>query len=159
MTVQRTTPAMPSRGIAGLIFATVAAFALTAAAGRPSDPYARVPAVGASVRFDGSVGGEKEAWAYADQNSLEAFLQLSIDAALSSAKYDENNTKMNAVFVRSLTLDNGTLGQVQRVQRFSYRGHNDVELQVRVKSGSLNHALVWTTPTELVDSSGHKYLK
>jgi len=66
---------------------------------------------------------------------------------------------MQMVLAHSLTLANGAAGTVQHVQPFSYRGHEDVEVQVSVTSGQLKHAVVWTTPAELVDVSGHKYLR
>jgi len=122
-------------------------------------PYARLPAVGDHVRFDGSAGGEKLAWAYPNLNYLEAFLRSTIDAALTSTSYDDYQKKMQMVLARSLTLANGAAGTVQHVQTFSYRGHEDVEVQVSVTSGQLKQAVVWTTPAELVDVSGHKYLR
>ncbi|MDQ6766986.1 MAG: hypothetical protein M3Z41_04170 [Candidatus Eremiobacteraeota bacterium] len=149
--------------IAGL---TAAAFLILAAviggqgeARAANDPYARLPAVGDRVRFDASVGGERMAWAYPSLNYLEAFLRSTIDAALSSTSYEDYQKKMGLVLGHSLTLANGAQGTVQHVQRFYYRDHQDVEVQVRVDSGQLSHSVVWTTPAELVDSSGHKYLR
>jgi hypothetical protein len=136
-----------------------ASIALATPVGAATNPYAREPAIGNAVRFDGSAGGEKVAWAYPTLNYLEAFLRGTIDAALTSTTYDQYKDKMSLVLARSLTLDNGTQAVVQHVQNFYYRDHEDVEVQVRVTSGQLSHAVVWTTPAELVDSSGHKYLK
>ena len=141
--------------LAGLLVCLAPAATLRAA----SDPYAREPVVGTTVRFDGSAGGEKMAWAYPTLNYLEAFLRGTIDAALNPTSYEQYKEKMSLVLARSLTLDNGTQAIVQHVQRFEYRGHEDVEVQARVTSGPLNHAVVWTTPAELVDASGHKFLK
>jgi hypothetical protein len=141
--------------LAGVLAWLVPAARVSAA----SDPYARDPVVGATVRFDGSAGGEKMAWAYPTLNYLEAFLRGTIDAALNSTSYDQYKEKMSLVLARSLTLDNGTQAIVQHVQRFYYRDHEDVEVQARVTSGPLSHAVVWTTPAELVDASGHKFLK
>jgi hypothetical protein len=124
-----------------------------------NEPYARQPSAGERVRFDGSAGGEKMAWAYPTRSDLEAFLRSTIDAALTSTSYDDYQKKMHVVLARSLTLANGAQGTVQRVQRFSYRGHEDVEVQVSVTTGQLKGAVVWTTPAELVDASGHKYLR
>lgn len=139
------------------ILAVLAVLVLGAAAA--NGPYAHLPAVGDRVRFDGSAGGEKMAWAYPNLNYLEAFLRSTIDAALTSTTYDEYQKKMQLVLAHSLTLANGAAGTVQHVQRFSYRGHDDVEVQVSVTSGQLSRAVVWTTPAELVDASGHKYLR
>jgi hypothetical protein len=131
----------------------------TPAARAASNPYAHVPAAGDTIRFDASAAGEKIAWAYPNLNYLEAFLRSTIDASLSSTSYEAYQNKMQPVLAKSLTLDNGTKGTVQHVQSFYYRDHEDVEVQVRVTSGELKAAVVWTTPAELVDSSGHKYLR
>ena len=140
-----------------VIVAVTAAIVLGAAAA--SEPYAHLPAAGDRVRFDGSAGGEKLAWAYPNANYLEAFLRSTIDAALTTTSYDDYQKKMQTVLARSLTLANGAEGTVRRVARFSYRGHDDVEVQVSVTSGQLSRTVVWTTPAELVDTSGHKYLR
>jgi hypothetical protein len=142
-----------------LAVAALASIALAQPVGAAADPYGRQPAVGDTVRFDGSAGGEKMAWAYPTLNYLEAFLRGTINAALTSTTYDQYKDKMSLVLAHSLTLDNGTQAVVQGVQRFYYRDHEDVEVQARITSGALKHAVVWTTPAELVDSSGHKYLK
>ena len=148
------------RALCVLMLASALAYlAPPAPVGAASNPYAREPVVGATVRFDGSAGGEKMAWAYPTLNYLEAFLRGTIDAALNSTSYDQYKEKMSLVLARSLTLDNGTQAVVQHVQPFPYRDHEDVEVQVRVTSGPLSHAVVWTTPAELVDASGHKFLK
>jgi hypothetical protein len=145
--------------LASLAAATLAMLLFAPSAGAATDPYSRVPAVGDHVRFDASAGGERMAWAYPNLSYLESFLRSTIDAALKSTSYAEYQKKMELVLAKSLTLGNGAEGVVQHVQRFYYRDHEDVEVQVRVTSGQLNHAVVWTTPAELVDSSGHKYLK
>jgi hypothetical protein len=145
--------------------AAVAACALallilaSARAGRAAtNPYARVPAAGDSVRFDASHAGEKQAWAYPNLNYLEAFLRSVIDASYSSMAYEEYQKKMSLVLSKSLVVDNGTVGVVQHVQTFVYRDHEDVEVEVQVQSRSLGHSVVWTTPAELVNSSGRTYL-
>jgi hypothetical protein len=146
---------------AALAALSLGALALTHSPGvlAANEPYAHLPSIGDRVRFDGSAGGEKMAWAYPALNNLEAFLHSTIDAALTSTSYDDYQKKMHAVLARSLTLANGVEGTVHRVQRFSYRGHQDVEVQVGVTTGPLKSAVVWTTPAELVDASGHKYLR
>ncbi|MBV8203530.1 MAG: hypothetical protein JO195_00715 [Candidatus Eremiobacteraeota bacterium] len=124
-----------------------------------ASPYARLPAAGDTVRFDASASGETHAWAYPDLNYLEAFLRSTIDAAAASTSYEEYQKKMELVLAKSLSLPNGTQATVQHVQTFVYHGHQDVEVQVRVAAGTLGHSVVWTTPAELVDASGHKYLR
>ena len=139
---------------------TVAMFAgMSGSLAGASSPYARVPAVGDHVRFDASRAGEKQAWAYPNLNYLESFLRSTIDASVSSPSYDQYQKQMALVLAKSLTLPNGTPATVQHVQTFIYHGHQDVEVQVHVAGGELNHAVVWTTPAELVDSSGIPYLK
>ena len=126
---------------------------------RATGPYAHVPAAGDSVRFDASAGGETHAWAYPDLNYLEAFLRSTIDAAAASTSYEEYQKKMELVLAKSLSLANGTAATVEHAQSFVYHGHQDVEVQVKVAAGTLEHSVVWTTPAELVDANGHKYLR
>jgi hypothetical protein len=121
-------------------------------------PYLRVPSAGDHVRFDASAAGEKLAWAYPNLNYLEAFLRSTIDAAIAPTTYAEYQKKMELVLAKSLTFENGTSAVVQHVQTFVYRNHTDVEVQTQVTSGEASHAVVWTTPAELVDSSGRSYL-
>ncbi len=141
----------------GMLAASIVAFTVDARCA--TNPYARVPAVGDHVRFDASAAGEKMAWAYPNLNYLEAFLRSTIDAALSATSYQDYQKKMELVLAKSLTVDNGAQATVQHVQPFYYRDHEDIEVQLRVTSGQLTHAVVWTTPAELVDSSGHPYLR
>lgn len=122
-------------------------------------PYAQLPSAGDQVRFDGSAGGESKAWAYPSSASLEAYLRSTIDASFGQASYSDYERKMGDVLARSLQVGNGTTAAVQRVSTFTYRGHQDVEVQLRVTSGPLGRALVWSTPAELVTSLGHRYLK
>jgi len=151
-------------GMTGLPLAITAAVVAVAAvvatgsdARAATNPYARLPAVGDHVRFDGSAAGEKNAWAYPNLNYLEAFLRSTIDASLTSTTYEEYQKKMELVLAKSASFDNGTHGVVENVQAFSYRGHDDTEVQVRLTGQ--DRAAVWTTPAELVDSSGRKYLR
>jgi hypothetical protein len=123
-----------------------------------SDPYATLPSVNDAVRFDGSAGGETRAWAYPNQSLLESYLRGTIDASFGSSSYESYQHKMSSVLANSLDFPNGTSGVVQRVLAFNYRGRQDVEVQLRVTSGPF-HAVVWTTPAELVSSAGHRYLK
>jgi hypothetical protein len=137
----------------------LAAGMMQAAHATPASPYARTPSAGASVRFDASAAGETHAWAYPNLNYLEAFLRSTIEAATASSSYEEYQKKMALVLDKSVSLPNGTPASVQHVQTFVYHGHQDVEVQVKVAAGTLNHSVVWTTPAELVDSSGRKYLR
>ena len=111
------------------------------------------------MRFDASAAGETHAWAYPDLNYLEAFLRSTIDAAGASTSYEQYQKKMELVLAKSVSLPNGTPAAVQHVQTFTYKGHTDVEVQVKVAPGTLGHSVVWTTPAELVDAGGHKYLR
>ena len=124
-----------------------------------SGPYSHVPTAGDQVRFDGSAGGETKAWAYPNAPSLEAYLRSTIDASFGSTSYSDYERKMGSVLARSLQVVNGTPATVQGVSQFNYRGHDDVEVQLRITSGPLARAVVWTTPAELVTSTGHRYLK
>lgn len=150
--------------LAGRVRALAVAFAIClsvagiARAVASQSPYASVPSVGDNVRFDGSAGGESHAWAYPSQNLLEAFLRGTIDASFGNTSYDEYQHKMSAVLSSSLEFQNGATAVVQRVQQFSYRDHQDVEVEARITSGPF-HALVWTTPAELVSAAGHRYLR
>ncbi|HXW50585.1 MAG TPA: hypothetical protein VEJ41_01235 [Candidatus Acidoferrales bacterium] len=145
----------------GRIAMTILALALacgsTRSANASANPYASVPSVGDSVRFDGSAGGETKAWAYPSQNLLESFLRSTIDASYQSQSYDQYQKTMSAVLASSLEFPNGTSAVVQRVQQFTYRGHQDIEVQARMNTGPY-HVLVWTTPAELVSAAGHRYL-
>jgi hypothetical protein len=123
-----------------------------------TSPYAIVPSVNDKVRFDGSAGGETKAWAYPNQPLLESFLRGTIDASYGATSYDAYQRKMAVVLGNALQYPNGTQAVVQRVQTFSYRGHDDIEVQVRVTSGPFP-AMVWTTPAELLSASGRRYLR
>ena len=148
----------PAAWTAAVILATFGLALTSGLCVAATSPYAHVPSVGDTVRFDASAAGEKQAWAYPTLNYLEAFLRSTIDAALTPTSYEEYQKKMELVLSKSLTLGNGTPATVQHVQTFIYREHEDVEVQVRVDGGELNHSVVWTTPAELVDASGRKYL-
>jgi hypothetical protein len=136
----------------------VGALASPAHAASPN-PYVALPRAGDAVRFDGSAGGEHNAWAYPNQAGLEAFLRSTIDASIQAPSYDAYAKSAAGILNTSLEIDDGTQGIVQRVQAFTYRGHSDTEVQVRITSGPLTRALVWTTPAELVDHTGHRYLR
>lgn len=142
------------------VLVAMAIFALAAGASAAKSPYSRLPAVGDVVRFNGPPTEKKQAWAYADRNWLEQFLQITIQMALSNSQYDPtSHSPVKVVTDHASTLDNGIGGVVQHVEPYHYRDHEDVEVQVRVTSGPLRNRLLWTTPAELADSKGNKYLK
>jgi hypothetical protein len=140
----------------GAILAFAASASSSVAAS--SNPYSSVPSVNDKVRFDGSAGGATKAWAYPNQASLEAYLRSTIDASFGSTSYDAYQSKMSSVLARSLEFPNGAQAVVSRVQQFSYRDHQDIEVQAQITSGSV-HAIVWTTPADLVSTAGQRYLK
>ena len=121
-------------------------------------PYATLPSQNDNVRFDGSAGGETRAWAYPKQDMLGSYLRGTIDASYGTTTYDAYQRKMSTVLANSLDFPNGTTAVVLYVERFTYRGHEDVEVKARVTAGQF-HPIVWTTPAELVSSSGHRYLR
>ena len=147
-----------TRIAAAIFFALFVSIAGSARASSNQSPYASLPSVNDTVRFDGSAGGETKAWAYPSQNLLESFLRSTIDASFGSKTYDQYQRTMSAVLASSLEFPNGATAVVSRIQQFQYRGHEDVEVQARITSGPF-HALVWTTPAELISASGHRYLR
>jgi|GEM_PF-1597421 len=149
---------MRTRIAAAIFLALVVSVAVGARASSSQSPYASLPGVNDTVRFDGSAGGETKAWAYPSQNLLESFLRSTIDASYGGKTYDQYQRTMSAVLASSLEFPNGATAVVSRVQQFQYRGHEDVEVQARISSGPF-HALVWTTPAELLSASGHRYLR
>lgn len=136
---------------------TAAALYLPASAGE--SPYPRTPARGDDVRFDGSIGGQKEAWAYFEQPWLEAWLRFTISAAGSPKAYEAERSALDAMAEHVSVLPNGTRGAVEDTKRFQYLGREDFEVRVHVTSGKLKGAEVWTTASELVDVYGKSYLK
>src|SRR5438105_3616438 len=70
-----------ARMIAVAIAVVCGALALQQAASAESPaPYRHVPAAGDDVRFDGTPGGAKSAWAYFDRGWLEEYLEVMLDA-------------------------------------------------------------------------------
>ena len=147
-----------TRSLALLISAAFTVVGCAAIALAATNPYSSIPSVNDHVRFDGSAGGQTKAWAYPNQSSLESYLRGTVDASFGSTSYEAYQSKMAEVLARSLEFANGTQASVQRVQQFSYRDHEDIEIQVQITSGPV-HAIVWTTPAELVTAAGHRYLK
>jgi hypothetical protein len=133
--------------------------AIAPALGDSFSPYARTPATGDSVRFDGSIGGEKQAWSFFDQQWLDAWLRFTIEASASPRSYESFRGVLDGIADHVTALPNGTAGVVVDVKKFQYRTHGDTEVRVRVAGGKLNGAELWTTASELVDSSGKNYFK
>ena len=124
-------------------------------------PYAMQPRSGDAVRLDGTLGGAKTAWAYADRKWLEKYLQVTIDAAAANRAYTDSQVQgqLAAIAVHVMPIPNGTSGQVETVQPFSYGGRADVEVRVMLKDGPMRGREVWTTCAELVDAAGHSFLR
>jgi len=135
------------------------ALALSPVVAAATNPYPRVPAVGAQVRFDGSVGDESFAWAFFNEYWLQTYLRFTIEAARNPSVYAKSQTALTAIGEHSLVLPNGTPGRVEEVKDFSYGGRQDVQVRVMVQGGDLRGGEVWTTAGELVDSAGKSYLK
>ena len=147
-----------------LIAVATAAFALASMLGAaglasPASPYARLPSKGDSVRFDGSVGGEKFGWAFYNEYWLQTYLRFTIEAARNPSVYSKSQAALAEIGNHSLNLPNGTPGIVEEIKTFSYGGRDDVQVRVLVQSGTLRGSEVWTTAGELVDNSGKVYLK
>ncbi|HXM19152.1 MAG TPA: hypothetical protein VN934_10165 [Candidatus Tumulicola sp.] len=141
------------------IAAVLIAAALSLPASASESPYPHTPGRGDYVRFDGSIGGQKEAWAYFEQPWLEAWLRFTISAAGSPKAYVAEKSVLDAMADHVSVLSNGTSGAVEDTKRFQYLGREDFEVRVHVTSGKLKGAEVWTTASELVDASGKSYLK
>lgn len=124
-----------------------------------ANPYAHVPRAGDQVRFDATSSGQRAAWAYPDQGWLETFLRSSIDAAVNGSNSNNEPPAINRARQKAVAVNNGTQGMVSEVRAFHYRDHDDSEVQVLIKQGPLRNHLYWTTPAELVDANGRKYLK
>jgi hypothetical protein len=140
-----------------------AACILVALAGAPAiagtNPYARMPAVGDTVRFDGSIGGEKFGWGFYNEYWLQTYLRFTIEAARNPSVYAKSQSALAAIGAHALTLPNGTRGVVEDRKTFSYATREDIQVRVRVQDGDLRGSEVWTTAGELVDSAGNTYLK
>lgn len=148
--------------LAGLVIGLLLLFAPSPA--RAADvkvPYANIPTTGAAVRLDGTVGGAKSAWAYADRQWLERYLQVAIDAAAGNRQYAdmEVQNQLNMIASHVTSIPNGTRASIESTETFSYGGHSDLEVRVMILAGPLQGRELWTTCAELVDSAGHPYLR
>lgn len=133
--------------------------ALSVAASAAGSPYARVPAKGDSVRFDGSVGGEKFGWGFYNEYWLQVYLRFTMEAARNPSVFNKSQAALTTIGEHSLTLPNGTRGVVEDVKNFQYAGREDVQVRVMVQTGDLRGSEVWTTAGELLDNSGKLFLK
>lgn len=130
-----------------------------AAVGAGSGPYFRLPKEGDSVRFDGSIGGQRSAWAYHDEQWLQTYLQIIFDAADRKQDYADTEKRLNQPAEHVTTLNNGTRGTVEEIRPYRYKNHDDVEVRVLVEDTYLRGNELWTTCAELVDKDGHPYIK
>jgi hypothetical protein len=124
-----------------------------------SAPYVRTPAAQEQVRFDGTLGGAKTAWAYPDRTWLEEYLRITIDAAAANAPYSEVSKKFDRLAGHVVQLSNGTRATVEEVRPFSYGGRTDAEVRALVTEGPQRGRELWTTCGELVDDAGHSFVR
>ena len=156
---------MTRGALAALVAAVVCTGAPTAGALAASPPpqalppYSHLPSPGNTVRLDGTLGGASTAWAYADRDWLEQYLKLTIDAAASREAYNAAAIPLQRIAEHVTAVPNGTSADVEDVQPFSYGSRLDVEVRVLVQDGPMRGRELWTTCGELVDSSGHSFLR
>ena len=102
------------------------------------------------------------------QRPLLVILALAVDISLPESRLlarlvgntsDDDNSAVERARQRAVAIDNGTQGLVSDVEPFSYRAHDDVQVQVLIKQGPLRNHIYWTTAGELIDASGHKFLR
>jgi len=145
--------------IVSLIIA--ASFAGERALADANAPYGHEPRVGDVVRLDGTLGGQRTAWAYSDRTWLEKYLQVTIDAAAANRQYADSHvqTELASIANHVMPVPNGTGGQVETVSPFAYGGRVDTEVRVMLTDGPMKGRELWTTCAELVDSAGHPFLR
>ena len=144
------------RRTAFLFIAAYVALALWPShASAAASPYARLPSKGDSVRFDGSVGGEKFGWGFYNEYWLQTYLRFTIEAARNPSVYSKSQSTVAQIGEHALTLPNGTRGMVEEIKTFAYGGREDVQVRVMVQDGDLRGGEVWTTAGELVDSTSY----
>jgi hypothetical protein len=141
--------------------AMVATADQTPAPGQSSapSPYGHVPVPGNRVTFDGTVGGQKTAWAYYSQFWLERYLSVTVDASEFMIQGTALDDELGKISNHVITFPNGTHGTVDSIQPYKYRDRLDLEVRVSLTDGSLRGKDVWTTAAELVDGAGHPYVK
>ncbi|HLJ83339.1 MAG TPA: hypothetical protein VKT51_04065 [Candidatus Eremiobacteraceae bacterium] len=125
----------------------------------PASPYGRVPVPGNTVVFDGTVGGQRTAWAYFSQFWLERYLSVTVDAAEFAVQGTSLDNELNTISDHVITFPNGTRGTVESIQPYHYKDRLDLEVRISVSSGPMRGKDVWTTAAELTDGTGHPYVK
>jgi hypothetical protein len=125
----------------------------------PASPYGHVPVPGNRVTFDGTVGGQKTAWAYYSQFWLEHYLSVTVDASEFAIQGSHLDDELGRIAAHVITFPNGTHATVDAIQPYKYRDRLDLEVRVNVSEGSLRGKEVWTTAAELVDGAGHPFVK
>jgi hypothetical protein len=125
----------------------------------PASPYGHVPVPGNRVTFDGTVGGQKTAWAYYSQFWLERYLSVTVDASEFMIQGTALDDELGKISNHVITFPNGTHGTVDSIQPYKYRDRLDLEVRVSLTDGALRGKEVWTTAAELVDGSGLPYVK
>lgn len=125
----------------------------------PASPYARVPVPGNRVSFDGTVGGQRTAWAYYSQFWLERYLSVTVDASEFAVSGSALDSELNTIADHVITFPNGTHGVVESIQPYHYKDRLDLEVRVLISDGPMSGKDVWTTAAELVDGAGHTYVR
>ncbi|HEY7981092.1 MAG TPA: hypothetical protein VID19_06380 [Candidatus Eremiobacteraceae bacterium] len=125
----------------------------------PASPYGHVPIPGNRVTFDGTVGGQKTAWAYYSQFWLERYLSVTVDASEFMIQGSALDDELGKISNHVITFPNGTHGIVDSIQPYKYRDRLDLEVRVSLTDGPLRGKDVWTTAAELVDSAGLPFVK
>jgi hypothetical protein len=124
-----------------------------------ASPYGHVPVPGNRVTFDGTVGGQKTAWAYYSQFWLEHYLSVTVDASEFEIQGSRLDDELGRISNHVITFPNGTHATVDAILPYKYRDRLDLEVRVNVSDGALSGKEVWTTAAELVDGAGHPYVK
>jgi hypothetical protein len=125
----------------------------------PTSPYGHVPVPGNHVSFDGTVGGQKTAWAYYSQFWLERYLSVTVDASEFAIQGSDLDNELGRIASHVITFPNGTHGTVDSIIPYRYKDRLDLEVRVNISNGSLRGRDVWTTAAELVDGAGLPYVK
>jgi hypothetical protein len=125
----------------------------------PASPYSHVPIPGNRVAFDGTVGGQKTAWAYYSRFWLEKYLSVTVDASEFALQGGQLDDELGRISSHVITFPNGTHATVDSIQPFKYRDRLDLEVRVTVNDGALRGKDVWTTAAELVDGAGLPFVK
>src|SRR5450755_3777256 len=120
----------------------------------PASPYGHVPIPGNRVTFDGTVGGQKTAWAYYSQFWLERYLSVTVDASEFAKQGTALDDELGHISEHVITFPNGTHGTVESIFPYKYKDRLDLEVRLVVVDGPMKGKDVWTTAAELVDGMG-----